>query len=114
MTDDELMALFESVGLIPGQHWKLAKVDGKSEIVVSLDGLRMLAWRAPDQDKATELLAAFEERLPSRQPQHQTGPTQRPAERQTGGTPERQSTRKTSRTPGHPNAGRTPLDARDP
>lgn len=59
MTDTELIAVMEHVGLIPGKHWRLAKVDGKPEIVVNVDGIKLLAKHAPDQEKATKFLAAL-------------------------------------------------------
>jgi hypothetical protein len=64
VTNDEMIAMFEALGLIPGQHWRLAKVDGRSEIVVSLPAMRILARHAPDQEAARALLAAVDERFP--------------------------------------------------
>jgi hypothetical protein len=64
MTDDEMIAMFEDLGLIPGQHWRLVKIDGKPEIAVTIPAMRILARHAPDQENARALLAAIEERFP--------------------------------------------------
>lgn len=64
MTDDELIAILEELGLRPGVDWRLMKVDGKPEIMIGMHAMRVLAEHAPDQQAARGLLAAFEERFP--------------------------------------------------
>lgn len=64
MTDDDMIALLERLGLRPGVDWRLMKIDGKPEIMVGMHAMRVLAEHAPDRDNARALLAAIEERFP--------------------------------------------------
>jgi hypothetical protein len=64
VTDDEMIALLERLGLRPGVDWRLMKIDGKVEIMIGMHAMRVLAEHAPDQDNAHALLAAIEERFP--------------------------------------------------
>ncbi len=48
VTDLQTVELLESLGAVPGKDWRIAKVDGKPEIMVSASGFRMLAEASPN------------------------------------------------------------------
>lgn len=58
MTDDELIALLESLDLRPGVDWRLMKIDGKVEIMIGMHAMRVLAKGAPDQLTAKRTVPA--------------------------------------------------------
>lgn len=64
MTDDDMIALLDAHGLRPGIDWRLMKVDGKVEIVVTMHAMRVLAKTAPNQKTAKAIVKAMEERFP--------------------------------------------------
>jgi hypothetical protein len=59
MTDDDLIALMEHLGLQAGADWRLAKVDGKVEIVIGRHAMEVLAEHAPDQEAAQRARAVL-------------------------------------------------------
>jgi hypothetical protein len=64
VTDDDMIAILESLGLRPGVDWRLMKIEGKAEIVVTMHAMRVLADSAPDQLAARRLMNAISERFP--------------------------------------------------
>lgn len=63
MTDDDLIALMESLGLEPGTDWRLAKVDGKVEIIIGRHAMQVLAQHAPDQEAAKRVLSDLDDTI---------------------------------------------------
>jgi hypothetical protein len=61
MTDAQLLDLLESVGAVPGRHWRLINVDGKTEIMVNQEGVHRLATASPNQQRAQAFVRAIDE-----------------------------------------------------
>lgn len=62
MTNAEMITILEDHGLVAGEDWRIMKVDGRREIVVSAHGVRVLAATAPNQANAAAFAAELDRR----------------------------------------------------
>jgi hypothetical protein len=67
MSDTELIALLEKVGAVKGLHYQYVEVKDRPEptLMLSKEGVKLLASSAPDQDAARRLVAWIDEEFPS-------------------------------------------------